>query len=94
MQFDEDILELEEREEREAFSVRNSKTVCYWNANFNKVSFRLLLVRAFKMFISCIQTYMHTYITFMYPQIYRVALKLALCLLAAVRTQTMFTCKG
>ena len=51
MQFDEDILELEEREEREAFSVRNSKTVCYWNANFNKVSFRLLLVRAFKMFI-------------------------------------------
>ena len=34
---------------------------------------------------------MHTYITFMYPQIYRVALKLALCLLAAVRTQTMFT---
>ena len=66
MQFDEDILELEEREEREAFSVRNSKTVCYWNANFNKVSHRLLLVRAFKMFISCIQTYMHTYITFMY----------------------------
>ena len=34
---------------------------------------------------------MHTYITFMYPQIYPVALKLALCLLAAVRTQTMFT---
>ena len=29
MQFDEDILELEEREEREAFSVRNNKTVCY-----------------------------------------------------------------
>lgn len=29
MQFDEDILELEEREEREAFSVRNSKTACY-----------------------------------------------------------------
>ena len=29
MQLDEDILELEEREEREAFSVRNNKTVCY-----------------------------------------------------------------
>lgn len=29
MQFDEDILELEEREEREAFSVRNSNTVFY-----------------------------------------------------------------
>ena len=29
MQFDEDILELEEKEEREAFSVRNNKTVCY-----------------------------------------------------------------
>ena len=29
MQFDEDIWELEEKEEREAFSVRNNKTVCY-----------------------------------------------------------------
>ena len=29
MQFDEDILELEEKEERETFSVRNNKTVCY-----------------------------------------------------------------
>ena len=29
MQFDEDILELGEKEEREAFSVRNNKTVCY-----------------------------------------------------------------
>jgi len=29
MQFDEDILELEEKEEREAFPVRNNKTVCY-----------------------------------------------------------------
>ena len=29
MQLDEDILELEEREERQAFSVRNNKTVCY-----------------------------------------------------------------
>ena len=29
MQFDEDILELEEKEEREASLVRNNKTVCY-----------------------------------------------------------------
>ena len=41
-----------------------------------------------------ILTYMYTNITFIYPQIYSVALKLALCLLAAVRTQTMFSCKG
>ena len=36
MQFDEDILELEEKEEREAFSVRNNKTVCYENAKFQQ----------------------------------------------------------
>ena len=29
MQFDEDILELEEKEEREVSLVRNNKTVCY-----------------------------------------------------------------
>ena len=36
MQFDEDILELEEREEREAFSVRNSKNCVLLECKFQQ----------------------------------------------------------